>query len=112
MIGKHYSLTDYHCAHFLADWYEQKLGIKIPVVDEFELSFVRWMRAHFSQVKSPAEHCLVNMTQRGSRHVGVYADNGVYHNYKAGNKHGAVVHWDLGVIKRNYDEVTYWVWSE
>lgn len=112
MIGKHYNLQGYHCAHFLSEWYEVKLGITVPVVDEFELSFVRWMRKHFTQVSNPVENCLVNMTKMGTRHVGVYADNGVYHNYKPGHKHGAVVHWDLGVIKRNYDEVTYWIWSE
>lgn len=33
------------------------------------------------------------------------------HTSKIGTKHGSVVHWDIGVINRNYDEVTYWVWS-
>lgn len=112
MIGKHYSETDYHCAHFLAEWYKEKLGIDVPIIDEFDLSFLRWMRKHFTQVKLPVENCLVKMDKTGLIHVGVYADYGVYHNYKSGKANGAVVHWDTGVVKRNYEKVTYWIWSQ
>ncbi len=110
MIGKHYNRREYNCAHFVADWYDQ-LGIEIPRKGVFELSFLVWMRKHFIQVCLPVTNALVLMTKNGERHIGVYADYGVYHNYRSGTKHGSVVHWDLGVIKRNYDEVTYWVWS-
>lgn len=110
MIGKHYDLKHYNCAHFVAEWY-QRLGIEIPKEGVFELSFLVWMRKHFTRVKTPVDNCLVLMTLRGERHIGVYANYGVYHNYKIGTKHGSVVHWDIGVINRNYDEVTYWVWS-
>lgn len=112
MIGKHYREKDYHCAHFLAEWYRVKLGIEIPIVDEFEISFVRWLRRHFIQVSAPVDNCLVNMMSHGVRHVGVYAEYGVYHNYRANNKHGSVIHWDIGVVNRNYEEVTYWIWSQ
>jgi len=44
--------------------------------------------------------------------VGIYADYGVYHNYKPLRGTGAVVHWDLGVIKRHYDKVEFWKWSQ
>lgn len=111
MIGRHYSRSGYNCAHFVADWYEN-LGIQIPREGVFELSFLVWMRKHFNRVNTPVDNCLVLMTIKGERHIGVYADYGVYHNYQVGNKHGSVVHWDIGVIHRNYDEVTYWVWSQ
>lgn len=111
MIGKHYK-DDYNCAHFVADWYKNKLNIDIPVENEFELSFVRWLRNHFKQVNKPCNNSLVLMRQYKSMHVGVYADNGVYHNHKPVECKGSVVHWPLGVIKRNYEKVTYWVWSK
>jgi len=111
LVGKHYDIKNYHCAHFVAQWYRDRLGIDIPVSHAFETSFVVWMRRHFTPIQTPVSDCLVLMTKAGERHVGVYADYGVYHNYKAGNALGAVVHWDLGVIKRNYDEVSFWLWS-
>lgn len=112
MIGKHYSLTEYNCAHFFAEWYREKLNIEIPVHNQFELSFVKWLRQNFKQVGKPVEHCLVYMKQHRQAHVGVFADNGVYHNYKPSVANGAVVHWTLGCVKRSYNEVTYWIWSQ
>ena len=111
MIGTHYS-NDFNCAHFVAKWYEKNLCIKIPVIDEFEISFVRWMRKHFQEIKKPENNCLVLMYKSGSNHVGIYSDYGVYHNYKAGKAHGSVVHWTMGVVARNYQKVTYWKWLQ
>ena len=112
MIGKHYSLNDYNCAHFVADWYRDKLNIEIPVTDEFGLSFLRWMRKHFVKVDKPVTNDLVYMHSNNTAHIGVYADYGVYHNHKAGKAKGSVVHWDIGVINRNYDKVTFWKWLQ
>jgi hypothetical protein len=112
MIGKHYSHTDYNCAHFVASWYEQKLNITIPVINEFELSFVMWMRKHFVRIEKPENNCLVKMSITNGTHIGVYSNYGVYHNYISGNKKGAVVHWNMGVINRNYNKVTFWKWSQ
>ena len=52
------------------------------------------------------------MNQNKTSHIGVYSDHGVYHNYKAGKALGSVVHWNLGVVKRNYQRVSYWKWSQ
>lgn len=112
MIGTHYHIDTFNCAHFVAHWYSDKLNIEIPIVDEFELSFIRWMRKHFTKIDKPENNCLVNMQSANSSHVGIYSDYGVYHNYKAGKSKGSVVHWDLGVITRNYEKVTYWKWSQ
>lgn len=112
MIGTHYNEVSYNCAHFVASWYDKKLNIKIPVIDEFDLSFMRWMRKHFTQIDKPEDNCLVKMKITNGVHIGVYSNNGVYHNYKIGNAKGSVVHWDLGVIKRNYEKVTFWKWSQ
>ncbi len=111
MIGNHYSIN-YNCAHFVSDWYKEKLNIEIPTEGQFDVSFVRWLRHNFVQVDSPVENCLVRMKNNGMSHIGVYADNGVYHNYKPKSSHGAVVHWPLGVTQRSYDEVSYWIWSQ
>ena len=110
-VGKHYS-DDYNCAHFVSEWYREKLNIVIPTNNQFELSFVRWLRHNFKQIDKPVENCLVSMKKDKMSHVGVYADNGVYHNFKPGHRNGAVVHWTVGVVKRNFEKVTYWVWSK
>jgi hypothetical protein len=108
----HYNYEHYNCAHFVATWYAEKLGIEMPVTNQFELSFVRWMRNHFIRIDTPVENCLVYMKSHGTSHVGVFSDYGVFHNLKCGNAKGAVVHWDLGVVKRNYEKVSYWLWSQ
>jgi hypothetical protein len=112
MIGEHYDHVNYNCAHFVASWYEKHLGIIIPIVNEFELSFIRWMRKHFVKIEKPENGCLVKMSINKGIHVGVYSDYGVYHNYMGGEAKGSVVHWDMGVIKRNYNKVTFWKWSQ
>lgn len=111
MIGRHYRRDGYNCAHFVADYYREKLNIEIPVVNEFDLSFMRWMRHNFIKSEKPVEHCLVLMVQDKQSHIGVYADAGVYHNYKPTVALGSVVHSQLGVIKRTYSQVSYWIWS-
>jgi hypothetical protein len=112
MQRAHYSRDNYNCAHFVADWYAKKLGVIIPVTNLFELSFVHWMRRNFTRIDKPVDNCLVYMKQDGCTHIGVYSDYGVYHNYKRGNAKGAVVHWQLGVVNRNYKKVSYWLWSQ
>ena len=112
MIGNHYDQLNYNCAHFVAQWYSEKLNIEIPIVNEFGLSFVRWMRKHFVRINHPEDNCLVYMNVTNGTHVGVYCNYGVYHNYKIGKAKGAVVHWDMGVINRNYKKVSFWKWSQ
>ena len=112
MIGTHYHVDNFNCANFVASWYHDKLNIEIPVTDVFELSFLRWMRKHFIEIDKPENDCLVRMESKGATHIGVYADNGVYHNYKVGKVKGSVVHWTLGVVNRNYNKVTFWKWSK
>lgn len=111
MIGKHYSIN-YNCAHFVADWYFEKLNVVIPTEGQFELSFVRWLRTRFVKIDKQEENCLVLMKQNKISHIGIYAENGVYHNYKPTSSHGAVIHVPLGVVQRTYNEVTYWKWSQ
>ena len=53
------------------------------------------------------ENCIVLMDlHSGSRHIGVYSNFGVYHNYQAGFAYGSVVHWSTGQIKRTYKAVS------
>lgn len=112
-IGEHYSRENYNCADFVAKWYKEKLDIEIPVVNEFDLSFLLWMRRNFVQVSKPVENCLVKMTTpTGEAHIGVWHDHCVIHNFKYGNSHGAVCKSKLIYIKIYYQEVSYWVWSE
>lgn len=111
MIGTHYDAKNFNCAHFVASWYRDNLNIEIPIIDEFELSFVRWMIRNFVKIDRPEQNCLVNMHNNDVSHIGVYDNYGVIHNYKIGNAKGSVVHWDLGVVMRNYKKVTFWQWS-
>lgn len=113
MIGRHYKKHGYNCANFVSDWYKEKLGIDIPVVNEFGLSFVIWMRKNFTDVSQPENHCLVLMVNTdGSYHVGVYFDYGIYHNFKHGQRHGSVCKWTLGSVRAFYKRVSFHKWSQ
>ncbi len=110
-VGTHYDRNKYNCAHFVADWYEHKLDVTIPVVNEFSMSFLIWMRKNFIQISRPENHCLVKMKERdGSAHIGVYYQHRVHHNFKPMSANGSVCKSTLGTIKTNYYEVTYWKW--
>lgn len=107
----HYS-KGYNCAHFVSDYYAG-LGIVIPVVNEFDTSFIVWMRRHFTRIDRPEEHALVLMvTDAGLYHVGVFHDWKVWHNYKPPVGSGSVIACELSAILRNYTKVSYWRWSE
>lgn len=113
MIGKHYKRSGYNCANLVADWYEQYLGVNIPVINEFDRSFMVWMRRNFTPINSPEDHCLVLMTEpNGGQHIGVYHDYGVTHNFKPNNGHGSVCKWTLGSIHAYYPKVSFHKWSQ
>lgn len=113
MIGRHYKKHSYNCANFVSDWYQEKLGIEIPVINEFGLSFVIWMRRNFIDIDKPENHCLVLMVNDDDTyHVGVYFDHGVYHNFKHGLRHGAVCKWTLGSVRAFYKRVSFHKWSQ
>ena len=115
LIGKHYKEHGYNCANFVADWYKEKLNIEIPVVNEFDRSFLIWMRRNFDRVNKPEDHCLVLMINLdGSYHVGVYYDHGIYHNFQAKEgKHGSVVKWTSRTVKSYFrNKVYYAKWSQ
>lgn len=113
MIGKHYIKNGYNCANFVAEWYSSRLGIEIPVIDEFGRSFLVWMRKHFVDIDKPENDCLVLMVNLdGTYHVGVYHDHGVYHNFKPSIGHGAVCKWQLGSVKSYYAKVSFHKWSQ
>lgn len=113
LIGKHYNKKEYNCAHYVAEWYKERLDVSIVVENEFERSFLMWMRRHFADVKKPEDHCLVMMKQLdGSYHIGVYHNYRVHHNFKPVGGKGAVCSWTLGSIKSYYTEVSYHKWSK
>lgn len=114
MIGSHYRKNSYNCAHFVSDWYLKNKGIKIPVVNEFGISFMIWMRRNFKEVTKPSHASLVFMTLHDNKtHIGVYDDGYVIHNYKASTTtNGSVVKMTTGQIKREYKKVSFWQWSQ
>lgn len=107
-VGQHYRKHEYNCANFVADWYRDNLSIDIPVVNEFDRSFVVWMRRNFVDIERPVDHCLVLMVNSdGSYHIGVYYDHGVYHNFKPSVGKGAVCKWTLGSVNTYYKRVSF-----
>lgn len=110
---KHYDLNNYNCAHFVADWYRDNLGIEIPVVNEFGLSFVMWLKRHFEIIKRPEQNCLVVMTNRdNSLHIGVFHDHMVHHNFKPATGKGSTCAWPLTSVKNEYVKVVYARWLQ
>lgn len=113
MIGKHYIKHGYNCANFVAEWYEKHLNVNIPVVKEFDRSFMVWMRRNFTPITAPEDHCLVLMTNpTGGSHIGVYHDYGVHHNFKPNIGKGSVCKWTLGSIHTYYPKVSFHKWSQ
>lgn len=102
-----------NCAHFVSKWYREKLDIEIEVKNEFELSFIRWMRRHFSRVSKPQNHDLVYMINvDGTTHIGVYYNHLVHHNFKPLDGEGSVCKWTLLAVKQYFPEVSFGRWSE
>ena len=113
LVGKHYKKHGYNCANFVAEWYEKHLNVNIPIINEFDRSFLVWMRRNFTDIKSPVEHCLVLMVNLdGGYHIGVYHDYGVYHNYKPTVGYGSVVKWTIGSVNTYYSKVSYHKWLQ
>jgi hypothetical protein len=113
LIGKHYKKHGYNCADFVSEWYKKQLGIKIPVINEFDRSFLVWMRKNFTDIKSPEENCLVLMVNpTGGYHIGIYYDYFVYHNFKPGKGYGSVCKWTIGSVKTYYSKVSFHKWSQ
>ena len=112
-VGDKYDAVNSNCAHFVASWYKDNLGVTIPTTNTFEVSFVLWMRRHFKQIPFPVDGCLVKMKNHsGEAHVGVFTNYLVMHNFKPPNKKGSVCCWTLSAVKFNYKEVTFWRWSK
>lgn len=112
-VGTRYIKNEYNCADFVADWYREKLGVNIPVINEFSRSFVIWMRKNFADIDEPEDNCLVLMVNLdGSYHVGVYYDFGVWHNFKPSIGNGSVCKWTLGSVKHYYKKVSFHKWSK
>lgn len=112
-LGKHYDKERYNCAHFVAEYYRENLNIEIPVVNEFGLSFVAWLRRNFNAITSPENNCLVLMiTHDGLYHIGVYYNYGVYHNFKPNKGHGSVCKWTVGSVNTYYSKVSFHKWSQ
>ena len=113
LVGKHYKKHGYNCANFVAEWYEKHLNVNIPIINEFDRSFLVWMRRNFTSIQSPEEHCLVLMVNLdGGYHIGVYHDYGVYHNYKPTIGYGSVCKWTVGSVNTYYSRVSYHKWLQ
>lgn len=113
MIGKHYDRETYNCANLVAEWYKDNFGIEIPVDDAFDRRFAVWLMRHFTEIKKPEYGCVVVMVCPDySRHIGVYVNGHVMHNYRNDpSKYGSVIETPLLLIKQNYLEVSYHKWS-
>lgn len=115
MIGRHYVKDTYNCAHFVADWYREKLNVDVPTDNVFDRRFVIWLRKHFDQVDgSPMDHDLALMVNTdGTYHIGVYYENGVLHNFQRNiNSNGSVCKWTLGTVMTYYNQVRFYRWSQ
>jgi len=113
VIGKHYVKHGYNCANFVAEWYATHLNVNIPVTNEFDRSFMVWMRKNFTDISTPEDHCLVLMTNpAGGSHIGIYYDYGVYHNFKPYAGLGSVCKWTLGSINTYYPKVSFHKWLQ
>ncbi len=112
-IGTEYNKQNYNCAHYVADWYKEKLKIEIPVDDVFDRRFVVWMRSNFEQVAQPSDHSLVLMVNHDDTyHIGVYYNFRIYHNFKPAIGNGSVCNWTMGAVQAYFKQVRFYQWSQ
>ncbi|AZU97855.1 hypothetical protein [Vibrio phage LP.2] len=110
MIGYH--KDNWNCAHEAVDRINKLhgLSIRFDSGQEWQASFLPYLREYFKPVRFPVDKCLVVMTQQdGSLHLGTYESYGVRHNYKPIDSAGCVIISDMGTIRSEYKRVRYYV---
>lgn len=75
LIGKQYDKETYHCYHFLQD------VLHVPILDDVHVDTanddVDKYLGLFTELDTPVNNCIVVL---GTSHIGVYYNNGAYHN--------------------------------
>lgn len=110
MIGYH--KHRFNCAHYAIGEMNRLhgTGIKISEGQEWQASFLPYLRNYFKPSKTPVNNCLVVMSQGDdSLHLGVYRDYSVHHNYKPFDCAGCVIISDMGTIRAEYKRVRFYV---
>ena len=79
LIGKPYNKDTYHCYHFIEECIDvPKLrDIAVDTVTD-DISKYKHL---FNEISKPVDYCIALL---GTSHIGIYYQNGVYHNDKQG----------------------------
>ena len=106
-----YDAHNYNCAHYAIEQINVATGADITFKsgDEWQVDFIRYLRANFTRINKPTQNCLVVMSQHtGGLHLGVYRDYAVSHNYNSMFGAGSVIKSDLGTIRANYKRIRFY----
>ncbi|MBB5411911.1 hypothetical protein HDG34_005877 [Paraburkholderia sp. HC6.4b] len=112
-VGTPYHRERYNCAHYVADYYRETLGIVAPTASagsEWERGFMIWMRQHFVPAIAPVDGALVVMLSRAGLHVGVYRDWLVWH-CNNGPDSGQVMGSSLSVLRMEYRKIRFYIYD-
>lgn len=98
IIGKEYNPHTYHCYHFMEEC------LNVPrledVATDTVLDDVIKYKDMFMPIKEPIAYCVALL---GDKHIGIYLNDGVYHNDTTGVRYER-----LRNIKRKYKTVSYY----
>jgi hypothetical protein len=97
----------YNCASYAVERLNELHGLDIKVGkgNEWQASFIPFMRKYFKPSPVKVEGCLVVMTAlNGCMHLGVYENYMITHNYKTSGGAGSVIKSDLGTIRTEFKE--------
>ncbi len=98
LVGKAFDHVDYHCYSFIEEC------LDVPRLDEVAVSTARndihKHKGLFELIEHPEDYCIVLL---GDSHVGIYYNNGIYHNDICGVRYES-----MRVMKLKYNKVVYY----
>lgn len=75
LIGKAHDARKYHCYHFIQE------TLDVPMLDDVSVDTakddVSKYKDLFTYLDTPVNNCIALL---GDSHIGIYYDNGIYHN--------------------------------
>ncbi|AUR97520.1 hypothetical protein NVP1240O_20 [Vibrio phage 1.240.O._10N.261.52.F8] len=110
-----YHRERFNCAHYAVGRINEIYGANITIEDgqEWQSSFLPYMRKHFKPIKTPIDNCLVVMTNSsGGLHLGIYDRRHVAHNYSERTGGGSVIMSDMGTIRALYKRVRFYAYNK
>ena len=98
LIGTPYDTDKYHCWHFIEEC------LDVPTLNDISVHTVKndvnKYKDLFTQIETPVNYCIILI---GDKHIGIYYNNGAYHNDVGGVRYES-----LRTLKLKYKGFKYY----